>query len=481
MARSRNTINVKEGLGGASASFDKAAGVIGISSIVPSGIVTISSLDEIEKKFGEGPLRDFLVDAFSFESPGVCYVKAIQGSINGVLNPIIRNERNRGLGTINVSGNPRNDYDIVIEIIQDGGLNNGGFQVVVDDRLIVKPTTIPEDGIYQLGNTGITLTFNTTAGDFEEGDIFSFSTTAPSATNEDLLNALDELLAEKKRFRLVAVASVTRVGFWSAFDTRLGLEVAKNRFLHGITLGRDKRDNETIDEYVNAMTNTERGTIQCKRVGVVLSYAAIVDAQNGNTDIRNVGGKYLGWLLWHKIQESPGKTENGAIGGILDVRRYDEGGGKVAISGGQLDLLDNAGFLTITTYFEKDGIYFTSGRMLVDMSSDFAQIQNRAVMDKACTKVAEALFVLFQKEVRFSPSGEIAGIKSLESVGQRPLNSMSNPLVNEISSGTFIIPTNQNILSDKLLRYFVKIIPLGYIHTLEGEISFYNPFISGGK
>ncbi|MDR2807762.1 MAG: hypothetical protein LBB43_02010 [Spirochaetaceae bacterium] len=70
-----------------------------------------------------------------------------------------------------VSGNPRNEYDIVIEILSSRTLNEGTFRMVVDG-LASKRFTIPDEpGTYEIPGTGITLTF---AGTFAEGGYLLF-------------------------------------------------------------------------------------------------------------------------------------------------------------------------------------------------------------------------------------------------------------------------------------------------------------------
>jgi len=482
MSYSKNKITVKEGMGG-SAGFSSALAVVGISEITYPDIITISSMDEIEKKFGDGPLRDFLVDAYSFDTKPVSYVLAIPGSIKGTKSAVKVNSANTGVGSITVSGDPHNEYAIELEIVSSGGLNNGTFSIKVDERLIVNVATIPDTGTYILGNTGLTLTFvpGSPVGEavsFASGDIFSLKTTAPTATNEELLDAVNKLLATKKKYRLIAIPHITEMSFWAAFDSILEMETDKNKFVRGVTMCRDVSNAETPDQYVNAMSETERGIIQCKRVGVVLSRAAIADSVNGNSDVRSVIGKYVGWLLRNKIFESPAKTANGAISGILDFAYYIEGSDSVKFSEGHLKTLDKSGFITVRNYYEKDGIFFTSGRMLVDETSDFGEIMNCSVMDKACTLVAERLFPYFNKDEEIGADGSIQGIDYIKSWGQKPLTDMKN-IYGEISGGTFIVPKNQDLLLTKELSYFVDIIPKGYIVSLRGEIRFINPSTGG--
>lgn len=481
MGYSKNEITVQDGGLGSSVGYpDNVFAVIGISEKIPSGIVTISSIGEIEDMIGEGPLRDFLVDAFSFKKQPTAYVKVIEGTIAGTKSEVIKN--GDGVGSISVSGNPRNEYKIKIEILSSGGLNEATFQVFIDERLILKSTVPALPGTFALGNTGLTLIFddgNPEVGEtaFVEGDTFEFTTTSPSATNEEILGAIDEILESKKKFRILAVAMITNSVFWSLLDSRLEAESGKNFFCRGLTIARDKSDEETRDEYINKLTTAslERGSFDAKRVAVVCSVVEIADFINGNTDFRSVAGKYLGWLMQNKIYESPAKTALGSISNIMSLKLYLETGKYKPFEEGHIKALDSAGYVTTRTYYEKEGIYFTSGRMLCIESSDFAEIMNCCIMDKACTLVAGKLFNYFNKDEDIGTDGTILGLTYIKAYGQQPLDDMKN-INQEISQGEFIVPKNQDLLKTKNLNYFVEIVPKGYIVTLTGTIKFTNPY-----
>ncbi len=483
MGYSKNTITVKDGaLGSGGGYASNAFAIVGISEKIPEGIITISSISEIEDMIGEGQLRDFLVDAFSFKTPPIAYVKVIAGSIAGTKSAIAKT--GTGKGTFTIAGDPRNEYKIKITILSEGGLNTATFQAEVDGRLLPK-ATVPELGTgYALGNTGLTLTFDDGAPQvgefaFAKDDTFSFTTTAPSATNEEVLNAIDEVFEAKKSFRVLCIALQTDKVFWSVFQSRLEAETDKNFFCRGLTFCRDKIDSETRDQYITKLTTPEqeRGMVEGKRLQVVQSVCEIVDAVNGNTDYRNVIGKYLGWIMQNKIYESPAKTLLGAVGGLEAIKKYLESGEQKLFSEGHIKALDKSGFVTVRTYHEKAGIYFTSGRTLCDEGSDFGEIMNCFVMDKACTVVAQRLFNLFNKDEDIGEDGTIQGLSYIKAYGQQPLDDMK--YINaEISSGTFIVPKTQDLLKTKNLNYFVEIVPKGYIVTLTGTINFVNPYVN---
>jgi hypothetical protein len=71
---------------------------------------------------------------------------------------------NAGTGTLAVSGSPRNEYDVCVDIVSGGSLNEGTFRVNVDGSA-GKVTTIPD-------GTGLTLQFTPGESGFAAGDSF---------------------------------------------------------------------------------------------------------------------------------------------------------------------------------------------------------------------------------------------------------------------------------------------------------------------
>jgi len=108
-------------------------------------------------------------------------------------------------GTVVLSGTPNNRYRVAVEILADGDLGTGVFRYALDagpddtdeeNRNWSLPVAVPSGGTYVVPNTGLTLTFANGAGpgdSFEAGDVFPFSTSAPSYVLADLQDALGAL------------------------------------------------------------------------------------------------------------------------------------------------------------------------------------------------------------------------------------------------------------------------------------------------
>lgn len=100
-------------------------------------------------------------------------------------------------GTLDVStSEPKDDYQVTVEITQTGGLGVGAFRVSLDGQDTWSPEiAIPSGGTYADAATGLAIEFDT--GTFEDGDIHAFETTAPSSTLSQVLAAVDVAIEDR--------------------------------------------------------------------------------------------------------------------------------------------------------------------------------------------------------------------------------------------------------------------------------------------
>jgi hypothetical protein len=203
----RNTIlDGAMGVGGADSTGNFAA--VGVAAIPSDGILAFVDPAEVEKKIGDGPLRDLIVSALSIAKTTV-YAVALEGTAPGAKSEVTPGAANTGTGTAALSGSPRNEYDVLVEIMADGGLNEAAFRVTIDGAA-GKIITVPDGaGLYEIPNTGLAITFDPDTNGFKEGDTFSFSATAPAATNGEVLAAIDQILDAKLGIEWIAGASIS--------------------------------------------------------------------------------------------------------------------------------------------------------------------------------------------------------------------------------------------------------------------------------
>jgi hypothetical protein len=449
------------GVQGADATGNFAA--IGVASIPSNGILTFVDPADVEAKIGDGPLRDLIVSALSIAKVTVSAI-ALEGTVPGAASAVTAGAENSGAGTVSVSGSPRNEYDIQVDIVSSGGLNEAAFRVTVDG-LVGKIITVPDTGQYEIPITGLTLQFAPGDGGFKEGDTFSFSSTAPAATNGEVLAAIETVLDAKLDIEWIAVAGISASPLWAALAVKADGAEAVYQYLFFVAVARGKGSTETVDEYVNAITGTERGVTTSTRLQVVAGWIEEADA-NGQVDERNAIGVYCGMLASRKVHQGPDATRYGSVKAATAIKPD-------GLNDGHIETLKNAGYVTVRKIIGFTGIYITSGQMMCEAGSDYNIVERRRVMDKACRQIRAAQLFYLNDTVSVGADGSPEGLEMFVAQSENPLRIMKTN--GEISSGYVVIPEGQNILSTSTLRTKIRIMPLGKMSYIENEIAYSNP------
>jgi hypothetical protein len=454
------------GVQGASATGIFAA--IGVAAIPSGGIKIFSDKDQVDAAIGDGPLRDLIVSTLSIAKTTV-YAIALEGTTPGTKSAVTPKPGNTGTGTVTLLGNPRNEYDVAVEILSEGGLNEATFRVVIDGLPGKQITTPSGNGQYEIPNTGLTLIFAPGEGEFKEGDAWSFSTTAPAATNGEVLAAINTVLDAKLAIEWIAIAGISAAPLWAALATQAEGAAEKYQYLFFIAQGRYLNEGETLDEWTMAMATTERGTVGSTRLQVCAGWIEEADS-NGQVDVRGLIGTYCGKLAQRNVQQGPDAVRFGGINAATALK--PEG-----INDGHIETLKNAGYVTARTFVGKNGIYITSGQMMSEAGSDYNLVERRRVMDKACRLIRAAQINFVNDDVAVGKDGSPEGIQMLIAQSESPLRIMKTD--KEISDGYVVVPEGQNILSTNRLRMKVRIVPRGKLVYIENEIAYSNPALGG--
>lgn len=454
------------GVLGADATGNFAA--VGVAANYGQGILTFTSPDQVYDKLGDGPLRDLLVSALSIAKTTV-YAISLEGTVTGSASEVTPGSDNSGAGTISVSGDPRNEYDVLITIISDGGRNSGTFRVTVE-KLEGKRLTIPADGIYKIPRTGLTITFSDT-GTFTEGDTYNFSTIAPKATNAEILAAIDTLIDAKLPIEFGVIAGITDASLWAALVAKAVGAAEAYQYLFFVAQARGPAEGESVDTWVNLLAGDERGSVTSTRLQVCAGWVEEADP-TGQVDVRGLIGLYCGMLARRKAHEGPDAVRYGSIPGVTELM-------PAKINDGHIETLKKAGYVTARKITGLQGIYITSGQIMSEEGSDFDLVERRRVMDKACRQIRQAQLVWLNDTVGVGADGSPEGIEMFVAQSESPLKIMKKN--REISSGTIIVPKGQNILSTKTIKLKIRIVPLGKVSYIENEIAYSNPALGGEK
>lgn len=197
--------------------------------------------------------------------------------------------------------------------------------------------------------------------------------------------------------------------------------------------------------------------------------AAVIcgDKQDGSAGV----GLLLGRLAADPVQRKAGRVKTGAI---PIVAGYSSDGEKV--TRGVVNALDTKGWIVMTPYPQRSGVYWGNDHTCTSTDDDFSSIVNRRVVDKAMLIAYNTYVTEIMDEVRVDDDGylEPAVVKYFEG---KITNAINNGMTanGEVSSVKAYVDPKQNILSTSRLVVSLEIIPVGYAKTISVNLGFSNP------
>ena len=298
-----------------------------------------------------------------------------------------------------------------------------------------------------------------------------YAVSANSDSNNDILAAVDTLLASRNTFEWITIAGESAAALWAALDAKAVSAESDGRYIHFKCQGRKPGSGETIDQWIDKLKGDERGQSVSPRVQVYAAQLKITD-DTGKSVTADALGLASAMSARSGIHEPVDATAYGPVPSALEIL-------PTGITGSQIDTLDDAGFATFCTYPGQLGIYITHGRMLAGTTSDFGLEERRRVMDYALTQVRSVQFRYINSTVEIGADGSLEGLEMFKAVSAQPLNIMVNDGM--ISAGEIVIDPGQDILATETLKLKVRIRPLGKMSWIENTISYYNPNLKGGQ
>ncbi len=362
-------VTVEDGnLGRSSSTGSGVQFKIGISNIESTTPILITgSMDakKIKEKVGNTPLADACIDSVE-NGAATIYCIPVKATTDGTIGEV--KEVKTGEGTLEVSGKPNNAYDIVIKVTDDGENNEAGYAYSLDGgNTFSEEMTVPLNGEAVLANTGLTAKFTEAAGgdSFKEGDTFSFSTTAPSMSNADVISAVESLINNNTAFEYAHIVGTSSRALWASLASIANDFLTKyKRPLFFVCEARMKRSNESLDEYVTAMQEERKG-INNIYIQVVCSNSRYQRMDGRVQDINNAG-IVCGLYCKAKESQSIGEVKSFPISEAKMLKLLPEG------IEDYIAILDKAKYLTFRQYVGKEDYYVTSANMMAPDGSDYA-------------------------------------------------------------------------------------------------------------
>jgi hypothetical protein len=185
-------------------------------------------------------------------------------------------------------------------------------------------------------------------------------------------------------------------------------------------------------------------------------------------------GLLLGRLAADPVMRKPGRVKTGAI---PIVAGYLSDGTKV--SRGVADSLDTKGWIVMTPYPQRSGLYWGVDNTCSAADDDFSTIVNRRVIDKAMLIAYDSYITEIMDEIKVDEAGKLdpGVVKYYEG---KITNAINNLMTGggEISGVAAYIDPAQNIISTGVLVVKLSIVPVGYSKEIQVNLGFTNPALS---
>lgn len=438
-------------------------GVSNVKSTVPLLITNTMKPDVIKEKLGYTPLADACMDAAE-NGLKENYAIPVTANVQGTVGKITHS--GDGAGSISVEGNPNNVYQVIVEITETGDLNNGMFRYSIDGgNTFSMEQMIPMTGTYELSKTGLVLKFSESV-EFKEGDAYSFETTEPVLNNQSVLQAVESLKNSNISFELVHIVGTSGKALWAALQQEAVefLNIYKKPVIF-VVEGREKREEETLDEYLIAMKEERRG-ISSIYICVSLSYGIYI-GNDMSTRITNMAGVICGLFGRAKESLSIGCVKDFPISSAKLLKLIPEGISEYT------EKLDEMGYTVFRQYTGLENYYVSNANTLAPDNSDFPYVENVRVLNRIVREVTKRATENIQQEI--DPEEIETSVKGIESELNIAMDDCDDDKI--ISSGEVTIDTeNTNILVDETLTVNAEWVPMGTSRVFNINFAVKNPY-----
>lgn len=470
-------------LGFATATGDGRHLKIGVAPVVSdTPIVITGDMDatKIKARLGLSPLADAAMDAVQFGAART-YCLPVAASTAGTLGAISKDAD--GGGDMTVDGSPTNAFSVVVKITAQGQLNTAAFIVSTDGgETFTDEITVPVTGDYEIEGTGLKLKFTEAEepeqkpSSFIVNDVYSFTTTAPTMTNGDVLEALDKLKNFAEEYEFIHIVGESDVDLWLAVsEVQIALRDTYHKpvfvmmeaaypTMDGSFGPGLMGDEEDLTDWALEM-EAKRKKVKNYDIQVVAAWGRLVKL-DGTTKITNLAGVVSGLYAKAPVQVSIGKTREEAGFGVKKTKLLELL--PVEMDSAIIELLDLGGYLTFREYDGLDDFYVYHTKMMSPDGSDYRYAEDVRVKNKIIRETRKEGLLILQDDIDLEDAqGELeTRAKFMFTPLQRMIDNK------EISSAEIIVPEGQaqTIIEDEIMHVIIRYVSRGYIREIDVDL-----------
>ncbi|EPR07765.1 DUF2586 domain-containing protein [Ruminiclostridium papyrosolvens] len=463
------TTNITDGLLGLNS--NKGDGVhlkIGVSPVISDTPIVITgnmTATKIKELLGLSPLADKVMDSIENGSSRI-YCIPVSASTAGSRSTVEKIAT--GSGSLSVSGNPYNAFNVIIKITGQGRRNSALFIYSIDGGYSYSDElTVPLTGQYEIPLTGLTITFTEGAESdvetsFLVGDVFKFKTTAPTMTNSDALASIDKLKYFNEYYELVHIVGESQKALWSAVsEQQVVLATSYHKPLLFVLEAYAPDDNENVSAYAQRL-EADKKDVKNTDIQVVAARSLYIGMDGITREINNAG-IVCGLYSKSEVHQSIGKTRDTSGMGISKTKMLELRPNGIEE---YIELLDTAKYLTFRSYDGLDSFFVTNARVMSPEGSDYRYAEDVRVKNKIIREVRKEALQLLQDDIDLEDVQN--ELETRAKFMQTPLDDMVK--LKEITSATITVLEGQDIIMTEKMSIVIRYVSRGYIREIEVDL-----------
>lgn len=423
----------------------------------------------VKATLGYGPLTETGMPVLRVA--GRALFLKLTGSVAAANSAVTTTRIASSVGTLTIGGSATRDFRWWVEILESAdALGSGKFRFSLDNRNTWSDAiTIPSGGTYSPANSGITWTFALQAGtpDFEDGDLFSGTSTCAHWNTTNLSAGITALLASplligkkirKVYFTGIPADATTAATNAAAIATHMATLEGLDHFARAIMdCGSLDTTSIVLANFVAAFSDTRVAPCygRCEyssplpTVGFGLPYVSIMQP----VAVRASEAE---------ISENLGRVASGPLRGVKTTTLSHDEGRSTAF--GASDRI-----ITLMTRRNKTGgAYITSGFLRGPVGSDFIFWDYGVIVDEMATQMVMAADNWVNSKLRALTDGTgnlhpVDALRVQLSLTGPVKSKLDRPtkdgLPSHASGWQIIVPTDFDFLTLRELRMTGRIVP----------------------
>lgn len=424
---------ITDGTSGMLANDNPVAIVLGTSSkgnYVPLGLGKKSNVAEAIG-YGEMPRRFQDMQ----KTMADCSVLALRtlGDVEGrVIGGTMR-------GSINATpiGSPLYFSQIDIDVLTEGHAGSAKLQITMTgDKVITETVLLPEDGLLELEDLGLTLDFTIEDADempvlYTSANSWAFVTypvTSSYAVIEEAVKNVLELYTPEFIFIAQGV-DVDFVQSLNALSERLFEDHKPVLFLCETNLDTTLSHTEAVTQKIE-----DFAPVDARFVSVVCQRGAVNTAQGKEN--RSPSGLCAGHITKSAVSQSIGATNQFAIYDYTLPQDWTNENSRN---------LDAKGFITLRTYAGLKNLFWANGRTMGGTTTDYRFVEIVRTVFKAIRMTRTAVLPYIQSH------GDMTGVQNLLAEVRITLDNMTKATPKELDDFDVELPENQDIANNGVL------------------------------